>query len=164
MTFEKEEPAFVTGEFEYQQAPTIPPGSYTARLAGVSELDGQWGKRLRWHWEIPDVGPDGGPFKVSTFSGVRLAPSSNFLKYATALNGGRAPGKGETVRVEDLSGRHARLEIVLDGEGMNQVDGVLAADKPVPPAVADPDRAAFEAWKAEKANAEDPVPTVRSDA
>lgn len=151
MTFEKEEPAFVTGEFEYQAAPTIPPGSYTARLAGVSELDGQWGKRLRWHWEIPDIGPDGGPFKVSTFSGTRLAPSSNFLKYATALRDGVAPSKGETVRLETLTGRHARLEIVLDAEGMNQVDGVLAADKPTAAPAADPDREAFERWKATQA-------------
>jgi len=149
---------YIDREFAVEKAPTIPPGTYIARLEGISEVeatfDGKTSTRLRWHWVIADAHPDGGDFRLSTFSAMHLtdSPKSNFRKFVTALRGGVPPAAGENLNVRSLYGLTAQLAVVLEDD-TNKVEAVIAAapTSNSSPSVADPE---FQAWlEAKKAAA-----------
>lgn len=147
---------YIDREFEVEKAPTIPAGAYHAQLEGISEVeatfDGKTSTRLRWHWVIPDAHPDGGDFRLSTFSALHLtdSPKSNFRKFVTALRGGKAPAAGENVNARSLYGKTAQLAVVLEDD-VNKVEAVIAAAPAAPAATAlDPEYAAFLAAKRAK--------------
>lgn len=125
-------PDYIDRDFQVEKAPTIAPGTYPGRLDGISEVeanfDGKTSTRLRWHWVIADKHPDGGDFKLSTFSALHLtdSPKGNFRKYVTALRGGTPPKAGENVNVRDLYGKTAQLVVTLEDD-VNRVESVVPA-------------------------------------
>lgn len=90
-----------------EQGPVLDPDLYPAILKGFGEMDGQFGPRLVWQFEVEH---EGEVVEAAAFSSYSMADGkkvSNLIRWAKAMNGGEVPED-----TEDLIGKPCRVDIV----------------------------------------------------
>lgn len=94
-------------EYVEEQGTVLEPDLYEAVLTGFGEMDGQYGPRLVWQF---DVEHEGETIEAAAFTSYSMADKprkSNLLKFSEALNGGDPEG----MDLDDLLGKPCRVDI-----------------------------------------------------
>lgn len=117
-------------EYTEEQGTVLDEDIYPAVLTGFGEMDGQYGARLVWQF---DVEADGEVVEAAAFTSYSMAEKprkSNLLKFAEALNNGRDP---EGIDLDDFIGKPCRVEITnytkQNGITKNKVNDVKKPGK-----------------------------------
>lgn len=110
----------------------VEPDTYLARCVEIEEIDSQYGRRIRWKFQLPDA--DG--HEVSRFTSTSFSEKSRAMETVNALFG-RKLERHERFEKEQLIGRSCRLVLDVAESGYNSVTNALPlprkpAAKPVP--------------------------------
>lgn len=95
-------------EFQEEQGTVLEPDLYPAVLVGFGEMDGQYGPRLVWQFEVEHEGEIVEAAAFTSYSMADKPRKSNLLKFSEALNNGKDP---EGMDLDDLLGKPCRVDI-----------------------------------------------------
>ena len=113
----------------------IPVGEYVVQLTELVCVEGKYGERLRFKYEIAETGAYQGRtlYAFATPSGN---PQSKCLRWCQALLG-RPLEAGEQLNLESLVGKYARAVVVVkqtaDGREVNVIQELLPLKRPAKP-------------------------------
>lgn len=93
-------------EYVEEQGPVLEPDIYPATLTGFGEMEGQFGPRLVWQFEIDHEGETVEAAGFTSYSMADGKKVSNLIKWAKAMNGGEVPED-----TDDLIGKPCRVDI-----------------------------------------------------
>lgn len=95
-------------EYSEEQGTILDEDIYPATLKGFGEMEGQFGARLVWQFDVHAEGEDVEAAAFTSYSMAEKPRKSNLLKFAEALNSGKDP---EGIDLDDLVGKPCRVEI-----------------------------------------------------
>jgi hypothetical protein len=95
-----------TSGYVDEQGPVLEPDIYPAVLTGFGEMEGQFGPRIVWQFEVEH---EGQKIEAAGFTSHSMADGekkSNLILWSRALNGGELPAD-----TDDLVGMPCRVDI-----------------------------------------------------
>lgn len=95
-------------EYVEEQGTVLEDDIYPAVLVGFGEMEGQYGPRLVWRFEIEHEGETVEAAAFTSYSMAEKPRKSNLLKFCEALNGGKDP---EGMDLDDFLGKPCRVDV-----------------------------------------------------
>jgi len=110
---------------EVKAPEALAPGVYDAELKSIELVQGQFGPRMRWLFDI-----DG--FTVSAWTTTNTSAKSRAIEYGEAILG-RKLGPKERIPVDELTGAGCRLTLSIGENAYNRVDEITTSPQRVVP-------------------------------